>query len=282
MRHPSGKICRLKSLIKLNKWILLVFLFGCISSLKQEWRKVSIVPIAKADSNRLQLMVESTWKDLGKAKYQGPLFKSKPLQESDIIQFFYYMRSFLSFRDLSKLLGIPVFIRGPHTDDTLVINDSFQFGHYHPEFPIRLRKFFIPAIHNVSFRSLTQSNYDLYIKRLARTFFAVYRKLNSNPEFYAKEVNRYNNLIVEKRLDPFYLERFVLFMKPEYTDGEDLEDSAKFKTFKGDEEFEEELVKQVIGFWIRRKIDQTDFLFFEGLSDLLLSYDFEFLKSRLE
>jgi hypothetical protein len=95
-------------------------------------------------------------------------------------------------------------------------------------------------------------------------------------------VERYNDLLSEKRLDPYYLEKYVLFMHPDYTDGEDLEDSAKFKSFKGDEQYKEELVKQIVGFWIRRRLDKTDYLFYQGLVDLISIYDPEFYKSRID
>jgi len=257
-------------------------LLGCIPTLKQEWRKISISPISTSDTNRLRLMVESTWINLEKAKYQGASFNPKTLEESNFIELYDYLRSFLSMNDLAKMLGVPIFISGPHTDSTLALTDKYQFGHYHPEFPIRLRKFFIPAVNNSTIRSLTQKNYNSYLKRFARTFFAVYQKLNSNSDFYDKEVLRYTELIADRRLDPYYFERFILFMKIDYTDGEDLEESAKFQSFKEDEKLDEDLVKLVVGFWIRRRIDQTDFLFYQGLIDLIKVYDTEFLDKRLE
>lgn len=282
MPVQNGKTYQQRSLIKLSSFLIIAFFFGCIPSLQQEWRKVSILPISAESHNRLNLLAQSAWTDLGTAKYQGQSLQPSPLEKSDIINMYYYLRSFISIQDLSGLFGIPIFILGPHADDSIVINHKSRFGHYHPEFPIRLRRYFIPALENPSFKSLTQSTYDNYLKRLARTFFVVYIKLNSNSEFFNKEVNRYHELCKEKRLDPFYLEKFVHFMNTGYTDSEDIEEAAKFKTFKDDEAYEEELVKQVVGFWMRRRIDKTDYQFYLGLADLISTYDRRFFEERLE
>ncbi len=282
MQIRNGKIYQLRLFIKLSKLALVFIYFSCIPNLQQEWRRTFIFPISKSDENRLRLMAESIWIELPKAKYQGPELKPKPIQNSDLLNLYYYLRSFISFAELSKLLSVPIYISGPHTDDTIIINHKSKFGHYHPEFPIRIRKYFLPAMSDASFRSLTQSNYEKFIKNLARTYFVVYLKLHSNKEFFQKEVERYNELVTEKRLDPFYIERFVLFMKKDYTDGEDIEESAKFKFYDGDDEFNEDIVKHAVGFWLRRRIDQTDLSFFHGLKDLIFLYDRVFYESRLE
>ncbi len=192
------------------------------------------------------------------------------------------MNSFISIGELSKLLSIPIFIHGPHSENKLNTFDQHDFGYYHPEFPIRIRKYFIPALNDSTFRTLTQQTYDLYIKKYSRTFFVVHRKLMSNQEFYDKETERYLMLVEEKRLDPFFLERFNLFMIPDYTDNEDPEYGAKFKTFAGDEFYETKLVRICVGFWLRRRIDNTETLFFDGLLDLIKTYDLEFYQSRLD
>ncbi len=278
----NGKTYQPRLLIKLSSFLFLALLSCCIPSLQQEWRKVTILPISAESHNRLNLLTQSAWTELGMAKYQGPSFQPKPLEKSDIINIYFYLRSFISIQELSNLLGIPIFIKGPHSDDSIVINHKSEFGHYHPEFPIRLRKYFVPAVNDSSFKSLTQSTYDQYIKNLARTFFVVYIKLNSNSEYYHKETERYQELCKERRLDPFFLEKFVHFMKLGYTDSEDIEEAAKFKTFKGDDDFDEDLVKQVVGFWIRRHIDKTDYQFYLGLADLISTYDQKFYEERLE
>ncbi len=200
----------------------------------------------------------------------------------DTLNFYCYLSSFISMKELSRMLGIPIYIRGPHTEEKLKLQELYDFGFYHPEFPIRIRRYLLPAVNNSTFRSLTQKNYDSYIKNLARHYFVVYRKLKSNPVFFEKEADRYYQLVKKNRLEPFYLERFLLFMHPDFTDGESIEDSAKFSTFPKDEEFEFALIKQVVGFWIRRNIDKTDTLFYLGLVDLISTYDNDFYESRIQ
>ncbi|MDZ4725108.1 MAG: hypothetical protein SH817_03055 [Leptospira sp.] len=232
--------------------------------------------------NRLRLLAESSWLELAKVKSNCSSLKVIDLKNSNINQFFCFLNSFVKYSDFSNLLGVPYFVSGPHENDRLVTDHLYEFGHYHPEFPVRIRKFLIPALSNPNFKVLTQNNYDIYVQKLARTFFVVIRKLRSNESFYEREVERYHDLVSLKRLEPFYLEKYSMFMHPEYTDSEEIDVASRFKIFSGDELYDKKLVRQCVGFWVRRNLDKTDTLFYEGLIDLLTTYDLQFLKNRTE
>ncbi|XDD46545.1 hypothetical protein AB3N60_00180 [Leptospira sp. WS39.C2] len=190
------------------------------------------------------------------------------------------IQTVLSLHKLSEYLGISIFLSGPHSKYYLERNDQYNFGHYNPEFPKKLREFLLPAKTNPKLLILTQPIYDEWIRDTARNFFIVYQKLDSNSGFFRKEADRYLLLVDESRLDPYYLDRFILFLYPAYTDNEDPEEASKFKTYPYDEQMDSQIVKELVGFWIRRKADGTDLEFILGLVELLRLYDSEFYEFR--
>ncbi|TGN20353.1 hypothetical protein [Leptospira idonii] len=255
---------------------------SCISSFQEEWNKITIYPISFENQSRLKLLVESAWNQLPKTKSQCTVFKETPLQTEGIKNYYCHLLGFSSPKQISELLGVPVFISGPHRGNEIVFDSSDSFGFYHPEFPIRLRKFMIPGRTNAGFRAATQKVYDEHVAKTARIFFATYRKLISNQNYFESETERYIRLISEKQLEPYYLEKYNLFLHPDFTDGEEEAESAKFQVWREDENADTVLVKQCVGFWIRRRIDGTENSFYSGLEDLIQSYDPEFYKKRTE
>ncbi|TGK81906.1 hypothetical protein EHQ24_11530 [Leptospira noumeaensis] len=219
-------------------------------------------------------LVASTWIQFPKLG----LYCEKELSYHKI---FCKIQTVLSFRKLAEYLDIQIFESGPHTKYYLELNSTDAFGHYNPEFPIKLREYLLPAKTNGTLFTLTLPIYEGLVRNTAREFFIVYQKLDSNPKFFRKEADRYLMLVEENRLDPYYLNRFILFMYPAFTDNEDPEESSRFVYRKGDETLEAQVVKELVGFWIRRKADGTDTEFVLGLVDLLKLYDPEFYQNRI-
>ncbi|MBM9548244.1 hypothetical protein JWG40_14545 [Leptospira sp. 201903074] len=223
--------------------------------------------------NKFKELVETTWVQFPKLG----LYCEKEISYHKI---YCKVQTVLSFKKLSEYLGIQIFESGPHTKFYLELNSPSEFGHYNPEFPAKLREFLIPAKTNPSLYKITLPIYESLVRNTAREFFIVYQKLDSNPKFYQKEAKRYLLLVEENRLDPYYLDRFILFLYPAFTDNEDPEESSRFVFRNGDETMDAQVVKELVGFWIRRKADGTDTEFVLGLVDLLKLYDPEFYKIR--
>ncbi|TGK50375.1 hypothetical protein EHQ16_06200 [Leptospira kanakyensis] len=219
-------------------------------------------------------LVTSTWIQFPKLG----LYCEKELSYHKI---FCKIQTVLSFRKLAEYLDIQIFLSGPHTKYYLELNSNYEFGHYNPEFPIKLREYLLPAKTNETLYTLTLPIYEGLIRNTAREFFIVYQKLDSNPKFFRKEADRYLLLVEENRLDPYYLDRFILFLYPAFTDNEDPEESSRFVYKKGDETIDAQVVKELVGFWIRRKADGTDTDFILGLVDLLKLYDPGFYQNRI-
>jgi hypothetical protein len=223
--------------------------------------------------NKLKLIVEKSYFELNRTGFICPDLPG-------IHAFHCRLQKLISLQKLSDLLGTPIYRSGPHSLSGLVLNEPNQFGHYDPNFVKSIREYFLPAKANPSFRAITQGVYDSIIMDTARSFFIVYQKLDSNPKFFVKEAERYRLLTVENRMDPYYLDRFILFMYPAYTDNEDPYEASKFSYRKGDEFLDAQVVKELVGFWLRRKVDGTSNEFHLGLVDLLKIYDPEFYTMR--
>ncbi|WP_246047668.1 hypothetical protein [Leptospira ilyithenensis] len=283
MQTPNGKIYLLRLLIRLsNVPIFLIVTLSCITQYKEEWNKIAVLPVTSENANRLNLLVESAWTSLPKATSYCSSLNPIPMENNGYSNYFCYLRSFASPKQISELLGIPIFISGPHEGGELVTNHSSRFGFYHPEFPIRLRSYFLPGKKNPGFQKATQKIYDDYIRKTARAFFVVHRKLESNQDYFDKETNRYIDLVSEKRLDPYYLDKYDLFLVPDFTDAEEESDGSKFVSWEGDDIYPAVLVRETVGFWIRRRIDGTEPQFYLGLTDLLKLYDFDFYETRMK
>ncbi|GBF51301.1 hypothetical protein LPTSP4_28330 [Leptospira ryugenii] len=253
-------------------------MFACLPELKKEWNRVQVEPVPLGDENRLKLISESIWLDFPKSKHQCSRISIGAWNDFGVQGLFCHFLQYLQPKSLRELLHVPIYVDGPHSENLLNLTNKKDFGRYHPEFPKRLLKYFLPAKENTKFRLITQLNYDTYLRRFARTFYVVHRKFHSDLNFFEKEVNRYEELLSENRLEPFYLEKFRYFMYPDFTDSEDIEESAKFFIKKGDELYDSKLVMESVGFWIRRTIDGTDQGFYQFLLEILQTYDSEFLR----
>ncbi|WP_232225757.1 hypothetical protein [Leptospira terpstrae] len=266
----NGKICLLKLLTKLSK-ISVIFLFAC-SGFGQRFDSLFVDKSIERE-NKLKDLIESTW-------IQFPKLGLYCEKEISYHKIFCKIQTVVSFKKLSEYFGIQIFESGPHSKYYLELNSPSEFGHYNPEFPLKLREYLIPAKTNPILYKVTLPIYESLLRNTAREFFIVFQKLDSNPKFFRKEAERYLLLVEENRLDPFYLDRFILFLYPAFTDNEDPEESSRFVYRKGDDNIDAQVVKELVGFWIRRKADGTDTEFILGLVDLLKLYDPEFYQYR--
>lgn len=270
MLIQNGRIYLLKLLIKLSK-LSLVLCLSC--TFLQPFLPFFSKGKGVEREQKFKELVETTW-------IQFPKIGLYCEKETSYHKVFCKVQTVLSVHKLSEYLGIPIFLFGPHSKYYLERNHPYEFGHYNPEFPKKLREYLLPAKQSSKFFLITKPIYEEWIKQTAREFFIVYQKLDSNPQFFRKEADRYLMLVDESRLDPFYLDRFILFLYPAYTDNEDPEEASKFKVFPGDEKMDSQIVKELVGFWIRRKADGTEIEFITGLLELLRLYDSEFYESR--
>ncbi len=206
-------------------------------------------------------LIRKTWTHLDRTQNQCPdLFDYFP--DGGIRIFYCHVKTFLNLSVLSRMAGMPVFQSGPHSGDRLNLDARFSFGRYNPEFVRWLAENAIPAAGDAAFRKRTQPLYDRFAAPLARTCFVVHEALAADPGYLAREKAAYMEGMVEGSLTPLFYER--------YWDFKGLHESG----------YDGNVVKSVVAFWIRREIDATRPLFFQGLTKLLETYDADFVAAN--
>jgi hypothetical protein len=237
-------------------------------------------PKRDPDLYTLELQVQKAWEGLGRKKVKSEKISKEEETGFSYFLIYQWLIDYSSKNDLESILNQKAFLSGPHREEVFVRNDSKQFGHYNPEFVRLLGNILDLPERNSIFRNNTQSTFITLFQETARTFYTVNRKLHSNPAFLKNETERYSNLIESGRLDPYYLERFVLFLHPDFTDSEEIESTNQFRIKETDFSYPTNIVKEAVGFWLRRKIDNTEPIFLENLIRLLQIYDNSFLQAE--
>ncbi len=222
--------------------------------------------------------VRHAWQILPNTKSLCP--ESDPFPAGGMRNFYCHLKDISNYPEVERFFGSRIFLKGPHRDGFLILDERFEFGYYNPEFPIFLRETLIPGAQDKAFRILTQPIYDNFIQNLARTYYATYLKLHSNPTYMVSEKERYLKLIKTQLLEPYYHEKYFSFMNPLFFGSPDSDTATTFLVKEGDENFDGNIVKTAVLFWIRRSIDATDKEFFRGLKLLLNTYDSDFIRSR--
>jgi|GEM_PF-4819841 len=185
---------------------------------------------------------------------------------------------YVSLVELKKWIGIDPWHKGPHGEEVFVGNDSGSFAHHNPDFLKVLFKTLELPERSSLFVDQTKTIYTRDLSWYVRVAYLVKRKLNSNDVFYQKESMRYQNLLEENRLEPYYLDRFQWFLHPDFTDSDIQEDASVFMADSWEFEYNGLFSKEMVGFWIRRKCDKTEKLWESAMLRILKLYDEEILK----
>ncbi|BAP56898.1 hypothetical protein THII_2601 [Thioploca ingrica] len=217
------------------------------------------VPAENETKNTLDMAssIKEMWQNLDKTK--GNCIEETVPTNSAIRNFFCHIKKhFLDYDLLQQLADMPIFIKGPHSDKQLSLENEYQFGYYNKVFVTWLKDNFIPAAQDQTFRKATQVIFDNYVKSLARTFYLVHELLFDDLAYLKQEQATYLELIRTHQLPAHYF--------------------LKYKNFKGltAKKFPEREVATAVAFWIRRMIDGTADEFFAGLKLLMMTYDANF------
>ncbi len=226
-----------------------------------------------AISGHLDELARHAWKNIGSSKSLCGDFDYFP--NGGMRNFYCHSINFCDFPTFRKMIGVPIFRKGPHGPGGLVLDAPDSFGHYNPEFVVRLRRALLPGAADAAFQSATQDVYDAFVAPLARIFFVTRRKLMMNPAYLEQETRAYLVLVNAGTLPRWYYEKYFYFMNPSFVDRENDQDYLMSNGFDGG--WDGNMVKTCVAFWIRRSIDGTSDEFNEGLELLLKTYDGDFL-----
>ena len=156
------------------------------------------------------------------------------------------LNEYLNIHRLEGLLGLEVFVKGPH--DGKMNFDSDEFGHYNPAFLAQLEYVMNNAVGNSAFDAVGKAFYTKELKGTARTYYRAYLYLQKDGDVIGKYGKLYNG------------EAFRGYADVEEAEGYDWYESATAP-----------------GFWVRRTIDGTDKSFFTMLKKVMTAYDSDFL-----
>lgn len=176
------------------------------------------------------------------------------------------LKMIMSLKKVKSLSPIPVFVKGPHEEDYNLQSD--EFGYYNPAFLAWAKTRVIPAKNNPLLRQLTQPFYNTYMRGMARSYYIALLHLQKHPELFDSRVEFYatgGTLSTGARPENFYTQHGE-YTPPEWSD---------IQTLLGD--YSGHYFYTGIDFWARRNIDTTAEAFAEILSDLLTTYDQDWL-----
>lgn len=177
-----------------------------------------------------------------------------------------------------ELAGVDVFLKGPHTADTLKLDAANEVGQYNPAFVRWLVDKAGPSERGSVTQKATQASYDSHLKSLAQIFWKTLVKAEADKACFAREKAAYADLIAKKKVPKDYYERWFFFMNPYFCGQPPKKD--KFYYDNGmDAGVDGNVTKTVVGFWLRRSMDGTMDAFAEGLKKLLAAYDPEVMKT---
>ncbi|MEL7222924.1 MAG: hypothetical protein AAGJ93_16500 [Bacteroidota bacterium] len=144
------------------------------------------------------------------------------------------------------------------------------------------KKFAIPAANNSLLRKLTQPFYQKYLQAMARTYFMVYHYLEKNADLRDRVQAEYLHFVESGQVgagSAFHPNSGGFFLQ------------EKLRGYSDEHQkiLEEKLGALAVynwdvaaGFWLRRRIDTTAVAFFELITELLKTYDQEWLMSPPE
>ncbi len=105
-----------------------------------------------------------------------------------------------------------------------------------------------------------------------RVYLATYRKWQAHPELLRAERARFEALLAAGTLPEADYERYYTFLLDSF--GEDGRDGATGAgSFLVDGPYDGNVVKTAAAFWLRRHIDGTAGLFYEGLEKAIRTYE---------
>ena len=172
-----------------------------------------------------------------------------------------HLKTIVDYRRIARTFGKAVFLDGPHTPDALRLDARLDFGRYNPDFVRWLVETAMPAASDPGFRERTQAVYDRFLRPLARTVYTVHEHLFADPAFLKREKATLLRKMADRTLEPYHYEKYY--------------DFANIEAGPHDAN----VVKTTVAFWIRRSIDGTEPIFFDGLRKLILTYDSGYLET---
>ncbi len=180
----------------------------------------------------------------------------------------------LTLQAMETRAAVPIFLSGPHTRGSFDSKSKNDFGHYNPAFVHWLAEDVAPHGKDSASVLATQAMYDAMMKPLATIFHLTSKKVRAEPTCFTRERDGYQKLLVKKKLPEGYYERWFFFMNPEFCPrmAKGQTSDQYYYQHGMDGGVDGNVVKTVLGFFIRRSLDGTLPEFERALDKLIAAY----------
>lgn len=163
----------------------------------------------------------------------------------------------IPYHRISKAFGASPFLSGPHTKDSLDLKNSNNFGYYDPDFVRWLTTDGVGALQDKRLHLLIAPYYHNVFKFSAHQFYKLYIMASSDKIGFLKhETDAYLTDAEDGSLEQDRYERYLAFMP-----------QSEKKNHR------KHLNAHALMWWMRRRKDGTDKLFFELLKKFILTYE---------
>lgn len=163
----------------------------------------------------------------------------------------------IPYHRICKEFGASPFLTGPHTKDSLDLENSSSFGYYDPDFVRWLTSDGITALEDKKLHLFMRPYYHSMFKYSAHKFYTLYTMAASDKiAFLESETEAYLLDAEDGDLEQERYERYLNFLP---------ESEKKYHR--------KHLNAHALMWWMRRHKDGTDELFFELLKKFILTYE---------
>lgn len=207
--------------------------FPLLETLKELGDEESLQQVQVAQA---QALVKSTWLSLDP--------RTPPFQLGIRALYSGWLKANISYPQMLRLTGLPVFLQGPHDENQLDLNVAHDFGRYNPEFLKWLEQHLMPVLEHPSFVALAQPRYKIFLKHIGRTYYKAFRRFDRDQQFRKEQARLYEKENEARAIGASG--NNVPFHKRYHLDPDQLgpDENARHRS-------------EAFGFWLRRSLDGT-------------------------
>lgn len=164
-----------------------------------------------------------------------------------------YLHTLCSYKELQRLLPMKIFLRGPHTAESLDLANPFDFGRYNPAFVEYFHATLNVLLKNKAFVSATRGGMKKHglLEKLSR-LQDIHEYIGKHPEEFEAFKQRFEKALADKtwRADDY---RTLI---PKALDQDSYWNWSETAYY----------------FWVRRDVDGTRALWISVINDILYAY----------
>lgn len=115
----------------------------------------------------------SGWRSFSEPPELCQRFRQATADESGFYSIYCHLRAVMSYIDLEKMAGMPLYTSGPHSNGKLRMG-ALRFGHYNPEMIDWVSENLLPSWNDTAYKAIVQPIYDRNFKHIGRAYHRTY------------------------------------------------------------------------------------------------------------